>query len=216
MPKPTRWSYSSVSTYEACPAKWKFSYVDNIPWKPSAAMVRGTRLHSMAEEYVNGTLSRVPHEVSKIGLMLEDLKGKGAQAEAVWMLDSGWAPTLDPAAAWVKAIVDVHYLDGDTLHVKDYKSGREYPGHAGQLELYGLIGMQVYPAVRRVEVGAVYIDAGNEGAQGSLIRAMSPKLIKIWDDKARTMMADETYTPTPGGACRWCDFQKAKGGPCDY
>ena len=63
--KPKRWSYSSLSTYKQCPAKWKFSYIDGIEWPASAAMLRGTRMHSMAEDFLNGTLMAVPHEIRK-------------------------------------------------------------------------------------------------------------------------------------------------------
>ncbi len=225
--RPTRWSYSSISTYEQCPQKWKFSYIDNLPWASSAAMSRGTRLHQMAEDYVNGVVDRVPHEVQKIGILLDGLKQKKAKAEAVWLLDQHWQPTqvddnnlnpdFRPKPTWVKTIVDVHYVAGDILYVKDYKSGRQmYDDHRTQLELYGIVGLVHHPEVKRVETSAVYIDTGFEGMEGSIIRPMLPKLIAKWEDKAQTMMKDEVWEPKPGRACNWCDYAKAKGGPCVY
>lgn len=216
MSKPTRWSYSSLSTYKQCPQKWKFSYIDNIPWESSPAMMRGTRMHTMAEDFVTGKTPMVHHEIQKIGPTLQLLKGLGAQAEAVWLLDIDWKPTTDPAKAWVKAIIDVHYPLESVLYVKDYKSGQMYPDHAEQLELYGIIGLHVYPEAKRVETSAIYMDTGHEGMEGSMIRAMLPKMVKKWHDDAVVMMTDEIHEPRPGNACRWCNYAKLKGGPCSY
>jgi hypothetical protein len=215
--KPTRWSYSSLSTYKQCPAKWKFSYIDGISWPESAAMTRGSRMHLMAEEFVNGKVDRVHPEVQKIGPQLLMLKSQGAKTEATWLLKKDWTPTDDPNEAWIKAIVDVHYMTPElVLHVIDYKSGQQYPDHREQLELYGLMGLLVEPAAKRVETAALYMDSGYEGMQSSIIRPMISKMIEPWDQAANEMMADEVYQPRPATHCRWCPYSKAKGGPCEY
>ena len=212
----TRWSYSSVSTYKACPQKWRFSYIDNLPGDTSAAMSRGTRMHAMAEEYVLGKITFCPPEIKKVGPMLEMFKTLKAQPEEVWLLDKDWKHTDDLSQAWIKSIIDVTYRVDDVLFVKDYKSGRMYPDHAEQLELYGLMGMCKFPDVKRVEYAAIYLDTGHEGHEGSIIRAMTDKLRAKWDRDALVMMTDEVYEPRPGPACRWCSYKKENGGPCLY
>ena len=216
MTKPKRWSYSSLSTYKQCPQKWKFSYIDDLPWDASPAMARGTRMHSMAEDFVTGAVQAVHNEIKKIGPLLQILKSMGAKAEAVWLLDRDWEPTTDQSQAWVKAIIDVHYDKDDVLYVKDYKSGQMYDDHRNQLELYGIMGLLMYPTAKRVETSAVYMDTGHEGMEGSIIRPMLPKMVAKWHNDAVIMMADEVYEPNPGGACRWCAYKKASGGPCQY
>lgn len=218
MAKPTRWSYSSISTYQECPAKWKYSYVDNLPWPTSPAAARGTRLHALCEGYVLGSLGRVPSELMKIGRRLEEFKNNGGKAEDTWMLDTAWQPTKSQSEAWIKAIVDVHYLaeNNEVLHLCDYKSGQPYPSHRKQLELYGLIGLQIYPEVKRVEYSALYIDSGYTGAEGSIIRPMFNKLKDDWHNVAVEMMETEIYPPKPSlGSCKWCPYSSKKGGPCD-
>ncbi len=219
MTKPTRWSYSSISTYESCPAKWKFSYIDGLPYKPSAAMERGTRLHSDCERYVKGELQVMPWELNKVALRLEDLRMKKAQAEAVWLLDQDWANTI--RTPWIKAIIDVHWLesDGTVLQLRDYKSGREYPDHRSQLELYAVIGLCTFPEVKRAEYGAIYLDTGHVSNEGSVLRGdMLDKKREDWNNRAIRIFADNDYNPNPnpnpGGACSRCDYSKAKGGPC--
>jgi hypothetical protein len=121
---------------------------------------------------------------------------------------------LDP---WIKAIVDVHWLesDGSVLQVRDFKSGREYPDHRDQLELYALIGLCLFPQVKRAEYGAIYLDGGYTSNAGAVIRGdMMDTKVKSWHSRAIRIFADETYLPNPGGACRWCDYKGSTGGPC--
>jgi hypothetical protein len=215
MNKPTRWSYSSISTYESCPAKWKYSYIDQLPYKPSAAMERGSRLHSDCEKFLKTSSHVLPWELAKMGPVLLDLKGKGAQSEETWCLDRYWLP--DMVNPWIKAIVDVHWFesDGTVLQVRDFKSGREYPDHREQLELYALIGLASFPEVKRAEYGAIYLDTRHTSNEGAVLRGdMMDKKVNEWHDRAERMMADEQFLPTPGGACNWCDYSKKKGGPC--
>jgi hypothetical protein len=170
----------------------------------------------MCEDYVLGKITYVPTEIKRVGPLLQQLQILGAKAEDVWLLDKDWNPTDDQSKAWVKAIIDVHYVGGDILYVKDYKSGQMYDSHRNQLELYGIMGLLKYPEVKRVETSAVYLDTGHEGMEGSLIRAMLPKTIAKWETDAVKMMSDNNFEPCPGNACRWCDYKKSRNGPCLY
>jgi len=213
--RPTRWSYSALSTWEECPARYAYDYIYKLPSGTSAAMERGTLLHKQAEDYMDEEQPvPIPYELRKIGKLLSQYKDNNARPEQTWLLTRDWRPTDDLSAAWVKAIVDVHYIDGDTLFLRDYKSGRQYPGHSDQLELYGIMGLATYPHLQRADTGAVYIDGGFEGCTGSIIRPMLPKLIEKWNGKAIMMEKDEQFVANPGGACKWCPHAKGKGGPC--
>jgi len=214
MKRPKRWSYSALSTYNECPAKYAYSYIHNLPWPSSAAMERGTRLHSQAEDYMNDPAMPVPYDLRKIGRDLDRFRTAGAKAEEVWLVTKDWQPTEDQGEAWVKAIVDVHWIENNVLHLRDYKSGREYPSHRDQLGLYSILGLLKYPHVERAECGATYIDGGYTGMEGSIIRPMLPKLIEKWDAQARRMEADEDFIANPGSACRWCPYKSSDGGPC--
>lgn len=216
MNKPPRWSYSSISAYESCPAQWKYSYIDQLPWPPSGAAARGTRLHALAEGYLAGQNSTIPYELRYVGRFLEEFSRKQAKPETVWLLDQSWAPVSDSEQAWIKAIIDVHYYDADNrvLHVHDWKTGNPYPDYQRQLELYALIGMQHYPEAERCDYGAIYIDSGVEANSGSIIRQMVEPLRVQWHDRAERMYADEEFHPNPGRACKWCPYSVVKGGPC--
>jgi ATP-dependent exoDNAse (exonuclease V) beta subunit len=214
--RPTRHSYSSISTYEHCPAQYKFSYIERRDYPESPAMLRGTRLHQMAEDFVTGTVDSIHFDVQKIGPTLQMLKSQGAKAEEVWMLDSMWLPTANKDEARTKAIIDVHYVLEEVVYLKDYKSGQMYDNHRDQLEFYGVLALHMYPTAKRVETSALYIDTGHEGMQSSIIRAMIPKMRQKWEDKIIIIEKDEAFEPKPGFQCRGCPYAKGKGGPCLY
>lgn len=213
---PTRWSYSSLSTYESCPAKWYYGYIVGLTGEPSPAMARGTRLHADCENYVKGDLMVVPYELKKVALRLEDLKQKKAKAEETWLLGRNWEH--NEVAPWIKAIIDVHWLepDGKVLHIIDHKSGREYPEHREQLELYALIGLCRFPEVKRAEYEALYLDTGHTSNAGAILRGdVMNSRVQSWNNRAIRIFEDQKYLPRPGGACRWCDYSAKKGGPCE-
>jgi hypothetical protein len=212
---PTRWSYSSISTYEACPAQWKYSYLMKLPEAPSAAMARGSRLHADCEGFLKGTLQVLPWELKKVSLRLNDLKTTGAQSEVTWLLDGDWNPVEEGVIPWIKAIIDAHWVQGKVLHVRDFKSGREYPDHREQLELYSIIGLQLFPEATRAEYAAIYLDSAHTSNEGSVLRgAMLDRKRQAWNDRAIRIFQDTQYLPRPGKACDWCAFSGKKGGPC--
>lgn len=215
---PTRWSYSSLSTYLECPKSYHLSYIMGVKTPPSPAMARGSRLHKQAENFLNGTFKQIPYDLAKVSIQLHELRQRKAKPERTWLLDRNWHPVEDQSKAWIKSIVDVHYLDPMTmtLYVEDFKTGQEYDSHRDQLELYAIKGMIMYPGVERVDVSALYIDQGRRAKEDRYLRAMLPKLQEKWHANAVRMMEDRVWEPTPSpDACKWCDFNKKRGGPCE-
>jgi len=207
-----RQSYSSLSAYKECPAKYSYRYIEKQPDEPSAAMSRGTRLHKLCEDYLSG--GQCPYDLKRVGLKIFQMRDRGAISEQTWLLDHDWNHTLDISEAALKAVIDVHYLDGNVLFIHDYKSGREYPGHQDQLELYSLVGLQRYPLAKRVEASAIYIDSGHESPPRSIIRGMYPRLRERWVELIERVEGDRQFLPTPGGHCKRCSFSRGNGGAC--
>jgi RecB family exonuclease len=209
--KPTRWSYSSLSTYEECPAKWRYSYIDNLPDPPSPAMERGTRLHKLCEAVLTDGVE-TPAELASIARVLDRLKVNGAQSEKAWRLNAAWEPV--ESKSWVIGIIDVHFLKDGALHVYDFKSGKPYASHKKQLELYALIGLAVYPQAERAECGAIYIDSGKIGYKRTIPRAEVMQAQADWSERAERLFADSALAASPGRGCYWCAFKDSLGGPC--
>src|SRR4030095_14298993 len=86
-----RYSYSSIKKYLECPAAFKYSYILKLPEEPNAAMLRGTRLHKLAEDYMNADFSvPVPYALKKIGISLYQMRQRHYQTESTWLGDHGW------------------------------------------------------------------------------------------------------------------------------
>ena len=65
-----RLSYSSINTYETCPAKFKFQYEDRVPQARSAALSFGDSLHRALYLFHNRPVP-VPPSVGELHDMLE-------------------------------------------------------------------------------------------------------------------------------------------------
>ena len=68
-----RLSYSSIDTYETCPAKFKFAYEDRLPRHPSPALSFGDSLHRALQCFHNRPVPVPP-----------------AREELLEMLDAVW------------------------------------------------------------------------------------------------------------------------------
>ena len=65
-----RLSYSSVDTYESCPARFKFQYEDSLPRKPSPALSFGDSLHQALYHFHNRPVP-VPPSLPELQEMLD-------------------------------------------------------------------------------------------------------------------------------------------------
>jgi hypothetical protein len=46
---------------------------------------------------------------------------------------------------------------------------------------------------------------------------MVTALKKKWEGRIKALFADDTFAPRPSDfACRFCDYSKEKGGPCEF
>lgn len=229
--KITSWSFSRWSTYENCPAKARFLYIDKLKEPGSAAMDRGTELHKQCEDFLKGVKKTVSKDTKLIANVLKDFKKRGALAEADFTFKQDWSPTRwdDWNGAWCRIKADVTIapvIDSDepTAEVHDFKTGgkqklenNDFEEYYTQLELYGLAGLLTFPTAQRVKSSLVFIDFGKIIESPEVLkRGDEKKLMKKWEIRTKRMLNDTTFKPKPGNACRWCNFRKSNGGPCQF
>lgn len=238
------WSYSRFSTYETCPAKAKFSYIDKIKEPDSTAGLNGTRVHAIADVWVSGALpkpdrdnvalmpelrkivlaKKIPAELARFEAEFKRLQQMKAVTGRDWAFDRDWNPTdwFGPRA-WLRIKVDTHFLDvkkvkairTTRVEIVDYKTGKERSEHKDQRSLYALGAFLVYPDAVEVRASHWYLDAGVERPEKWKASEL-PKLKKLWLNKTEAMRNDTTFAPRPGDYCRWCFFSKEKKGPCPF
>jgi hypothetical protein len=138
-----------------------------------------------------------------------------AVVEQEWAFDINWNPTSwfamhGPQAAFLRVKVDLHYLEKDVLlPIIDYKTGKVYAEkNKEQLELYGLAGLLMYPAVKLVQAALWYTDAGHE-EKLEVKREDLPKLKKTWMTRFAPLLNDRKFGPRPNEKCRYCFYRKS-------
>lgn len=222
MPKPvlkqfTAWSFSRWHDYRQCAYRAKLKYLDKLPEPPNAAMERGTAIHAMAAEIVDGVRTEVPPELQTFAeefQMVQQLTAKEAEKQVAFT--RYWLPTeWFHQMAWVRVVIDMLYVRNGELHIVDFKTGREQPYHQEQLSLYALGGMIIYPEAPIIISDLWYVDQGKLVSEEYSAEEHEP-IKQAWEGKVQMMMTDTLFEPTPGDWCRWCAFSKSKGGPCQY
>jgi RecB family exonuclease len=171
---PMRLSYSSINTYETCPAKFKFQYEDRVPQAPSPALSFGDSLHRALHLFHDRPVPVPPpleelHEMLEISWVSE---GFGSESEERMYRDHGrqvlaqyhheTAPSYRiPAALEFRFRIEVEGVElagvidrmdripGGGYEIIDYKTNRRLPPQARidrdlQLAVYHLAAKKIW------------------------------------------------------------------------
>lgn len=213
------WSHSRKSDYDKCPRLAKHKHLDKIREPSNAAMQNGTRVHSVADSYIQNKLKVLPKELKLFAEEFKHLRKIRSQVELEkeMAVTKAWAPTgWFDHDAWCRAKIDCGYVTDDGVwKIIDFKTGKVRPEKT-QLDLYAAV------AVRHARQDVVLIDAElwflDWGeivpARHTIDEAMA--LSKVFDKSVKKMFSDRTFKPSPGRNCGWCWFGQAgkkKGGP---
>jgi len=229
-----QWSYSTLKNYKQCPRKVKFSKIDHIKEPGSPAMDRGNAIHKEAELFVKEKQARLPESLIKFKKEFFKLvkNGDEVHTEDEWAFTEGWQVTDWKAAdAWVRLKLDAFYVrivrGKKVLTVIDYKTGKVYDDHKGQLSFYAMACMlrPEFADVDKVECELWYIDIGPEAtARDFYERSELADMQSWWVRESFPMLNDTVFAPRPGWYCgpnksgtfKGCFFSKCNNGPCEY
>jgi hypothetical protein len=199
---------------------------------------RGTAIHSMLEKIVNGgtanpTLQEWVVEYAK--------KLVPAKTEIDFVFQPGWvAVSQYTKGAWARFKLDVLKIHAPPKKkgltqppyglVVDWKTGgidkrtkmvRVDGKYDDQLEMYGVAVLSALSGIETAKIDLVFVDAAGrkDGVKdlGTVKRKDLAKLQKKWEKRVKPMLIDDVFSPRPSDyGCRYCPFEKAKGGPCPY
>lgn len=211
------WSYSSCGCYHQCPAKYKYRYRDNIrgtlPQHPAAS--RGTEIHAHFEHCLRDCEYHLPNEFSYYNDFVTTLREHKAQAEVEISLNKEWRLIQPWDDVWVVSVLDVSLIEDTVGRNYDWKTGKIYPEHGDQRELYSLLQFCAYPQLERVIGMHVYVDL-RQNRTSEYIRDDVPALKAKWEEKAHYLFEDEIFPPNPSFACTSCEYSRYNGGPCRF
>lgn len=212
------WSISRLLQWETCPAAYKFRHIDKLPDPPSYAAERGEIIHKRGEQYLLGNVRGVPDEFKKFSKDMKTLKSLSAVPEIDLAVTKTWKGTTwnDWDNVWCRGRGDavVPPNEDNVVVVIDYKTGKKKDTHTDQAELMALLTFSKYAKVKKAVAELWYLDSGELQRLEVNKREVGSERTR-WEARVKPMLKEQRFKATPSEeACRWCNFSKAKGGPC--
>lgn len=220
------WSLSKYGTFLKCRRRFLYAYIQGLKGTPQpwGASDRGQDKHKAIERYfLYG--EDLPLDLLKYKDWFTLLKQHEFYAENQLAMLEGWLPCawLDPKAWW-KGVLDLKVLSNGKAWVFDWKTGKIYPDHVDQKELYSIATFVEHPEVDEVEAWHIYLDLQHKDTKLIYTRAEHFEWLKTkWNAKlAPYMQALARYVPeeaetffvtNPTYLCDYCPFSK---NPCPH
>lgn len=213
-------SYSKYVLYTLCPAKFKGTHIDKtVKGAPSGAMSRGSLIHNDVEAFLKGESEALHPDIAEFYTdyfrMLRDM---GAIPEMKIAVDRDWKVMDWDGDTYVRSVVDIVMpINSDgVLNAFELKTGKVYPDHIYQRELYSVKLKCVYPEAEEVRVTGVYLDLRVNSSPYLLPNYFLETKMDLWDAKFRKILRDEEFLPTKNYTCKTCPLSHVHGGSCQY
>lgn len=216
--KPFTTSYSAYSTFKKCKLQYKFKYVLRFEEPESHALIEGTRVHELAEQYVLGNIQGIPDELRMFNKAFNELRDMKCDVEVDLSVTKKWEWTTydDWNNVYCRARGDLLYYKSDTVvKMIDYKTGGVYPEHETQGKLYGALVFAHYD-VKKIEIENWYLQTGEKHHNKIYYLKDWKGLMSFWTKEFNKMEACKDFKAEPGNHCRWCTFSKSNSGICDH
>jgi RecB family exonuclease len=232
-----RLSFTRIDTYQACPLRFRFTYLDRLPTAPATHLSFGTSIHTALEAFHDRTLFGMPSEDDLLGFLYDGWDSSGFAAvdrevqvreyrraqDVLKRYHRRVAPTYRPAAetekwfelpvgetaAVVGSIDRVDVDDDGRYHVVDYKTGKL----RDQQQVRRSLQLALYALACEHLYGALPATVSLDFVvAGTEVRV---PLEDLDLDGARQAVLDtaaavlaEQYDPTPSRLCDWCDHRR--------
>lgn len=230
-----RLSYSSINTYETCPAKFKFQYEDRLPTSPSPALSFGDSLHQALHLFHNRPVPAAP-SLEELHEMLDAVwvgEGFGDKAEERMYRDHGHQVLAQyhadnagsyriPAALEFRFAIEVEgvqltgiidrmdRIPGGGYEIIDYKTSRRLPPRSVidrdlQLSVYHLAAREVWD-IEPERLTLYYLLPGQRMST-TRTAADADELRRRIATVAERIEAGK-FEPRENPLCDWCDYRR--------
>lgn len=208
-------SYSRLSTFEQCPAKFDYLYVSkSVRDMGSEASEYGNRVHEVLELYGKGELDHDSlslegkQTLEKWGELVDRINNKRGEKyyEYQMAVDQGLAPCdWFSDSAYIRSIADVLVVDGSRAYCLDYKTGK-VKDNPTQLQLFAAMVFWHFPEVETVKTSFIWLmhkqttDAEYKRKHlEALWNGLKPRFDHLVDTVDIGM-----FDTKPSGLCPWC------------
>ena len=204
-----KWSFSGLKQYLNCPNQYhEIKILKNYEIKVSPQMLYGTEVHKALEDYVrDGT--ELPKFYKRFKSQVDaliEIPGTRSVEFKMALTEDLEPCAFDAPDYWVRGIVDLMILDGDTAFVVDYKTGSNRYPDVKQLKLMALMIFEHFIEIQTASTALLFV-VHNSFIPETYRRADRQKL---WDefkpDLARlSHSVDNGHWPkNPSGLCGYC------------
>jgi putative RecB family exonuclease len=229
-----RLSYSSINTYETCPAKFKFQYEDGLPSAPSAALSFGDSLHQALHRFHSRPVPVAP-ELPELLEMLDAVwvpggyrdeseertyHDHGRQVLAQYHRENADAYripaalehrfTIEVEGVSLSGVIDrMDRIPGGGYEIIDYKTNRRLPPQQRidgdlQLSIYHLAAREVW-GIEPERLTLYYLLPGQRMSTTRTARDVDDLRRRIGTVAER--VAAGKFEPRQNPLCDWCEFQ---------
>lgn len=210
-----QWSFSSLKDFVNCPKQYYHTKVaKDFEKKATEQMLYGTEVHKALENYVrDGTPLAKNYERFKPQLDSLIAIAGSRYCEHEMALSLTKEPcAFDSDTRWVRGIVDLLIVDGDTAFIVDYKTGSNRYPDPKQLKLMALMTFAHFSDVTFIKAGLLFV-MHNTFITEEYERKDTEKLWgNFLPNLQRLSMAyeNDVWTPKPSGLCGWCPVSSCK------
>lgn len=208
------WSFSSLKDYVNCPKQYQeVKVLKRFVKQVTAEMSYGTAVHKACEDYVGEDvpLAKNYERFKPVLDVLKDIPGKRLPEQKM-ALDKDRNP-CSYGKGWVRGIVDLLIIDGDTAFIVDYKTGSSKYPDPKQLKLMALMTFAHHPEVNTIKAGLLFV------VHDSFLTEEYKRedINKLWGAFEGDLMRlaasfeNNVWNPNPTPLCGWCPVKT-----CDF
>lgn len=215
-----KWSFSSLKQFVNCPRQYyEVKVQSNFKIKETEQIRYGTEVHKALEEYVRDN-TPLPKNYLRFKDIVDSLTLIDGEklVEYKMALDADKNPcAFDSPDYWVRGIVDLLILDGDTAYIVDYKTGSAKYPDVKQLRLMALMTYAHFPQIMEIKAGLLFLLNNVFIDQGYHRNDSSELWSSFTGNLARLQLSydNDSWPPNPTPLCGWCpvstcEFQKER------
>lgn len=218
-----QWSLSALTLFERCKFAYKCRYVLKLPDpRPKGGPAqRGIDTHKTIEDHILYDHPLTFELQRAWGRAFTEIKKFDVQVEHKIGLTPAWVPQEDWKGSWLRMVLDLKAKKPGGYTVYDWKTGKEYPEHFDQKELYALGVLSEHPEEKSVSAVHVYLDSGRQTRREYHRDQLNARRAR-WDSRAQKLQGFVESPDTgqwimePNFLCKWCAYNKANKGPCRF
>lgn len=219
------WSYSAMNTFDTCPRQYYAKHVTKeVPFVQNAAAKWGDDVHKALENCIKYG-GQLPPNMQMYQKFLDSIKLRASSIGAKLIAEQPVALTRDlkqvswftrktsKTKVWFRLKVDVTVHAGEYAELFDWKTGK-MKDDPDQLHLYALVAFVLYPDVKYVDVGYVWLKPGVVTPPVRYTREQMPEMLDYWVKKYEVLeeaFIRDDFPPRPSGLCHgWCEVRSCR------